>query len=174
MNWRTDKPTANVIVAFIGRAYPRVLVRDKRYNTVVLYNDTYGVQFTEDEIEKWADLEEEKRCKTNIDREEQISQVADILFYNTETRQLSVEKCYELAEKIVTKRGVNLREDETVTDRNELEEEIDNYIGNHFSEAPDGVLLSDASRMELAITDVAPMARHFAKWGAEHLKKIEK
>ena len=34
-------------------------------------------------------------------REEQISAIADILFYNTATGELTVEKCYELAEKIV-------------------------------------------------------------------------
>lgn len=117
MKWRTDKPTADVIVAYLkgdNYTYPFVLHK---------VNDAYysgSVKFYDVEIKKWADLEEEKIDKkiplTNIDRKEQISQVADILFYNTETGQLSIEKCYELAEKIVTKRGVNLREDETVTD----------------------------------------------------------
>ncbi len=53
----------------------------------------------------------------------------------------------------------------------DLEKEIDDYIGNHFSEAHDGVLLSDASRMELAITDIAPMARHFYELGLNTRKE---
>ena len=42
-----------------------------------------------------------------------------------------------------------------------LEKEIDSYIATHFSEAYDGTLLSDATKAELSITDVAPMARYF-------------
>lgn len=53
----------------------------------------------------------------------------------------------------------------------DLEEEIDDYIGSHFSEVHDGVLLSDASRMELAITDIAPMARHFYELGLNARKE---
>lgn len=43
----------------------------------------------------------------------------------------------------------------------DLEKEIDDYIADNFSEAHDGVLLSDASGTELMITDISLMARHF-------------
>lgn len=53
----------------------------------------------------------------------------------------------------------------------DLEKEIDNYVADNFSEAHDGVLLSDASGMELAITDIAPMARHFYELGLNARKE---
>lgn len=56
----------------------------------------------------------------------------------------------------------------------DLEKEMDNYIGSHFSEAHDGVLLSDASGMELTITDIAPIARHFYELGLKARKEEKK
>lgn len=96
-------------------------------------------------------------------REEQISQVADILFCNTETGQLSIEKCYELAEKIVTKEGANLKEGETVTDWQELGEEVVSICKKYG--------ITEHLDAELGPLDIKNIARHFAKWGAEHLKK---
>lgn len=55
----------------------------------------------------------------------------------------------------------------------DLEKEIDNYIGSHFSEAHDCVLLSDSSGMELTTTDIAPMARHFYELGRLNARKEE-
>ena len=100
-------------------------------------------------------------------REEQISQVADILFCNTETGQLSIEKCYELAEKIVTERGTNSREDETVTNCNQLEDEIDSEWAK-CKPIDEGMGLESATIVNEQFYDIA---RHFANWGAEHLKK---
>lgn len=53
-----------------------------------------------------------------------------------------------------------------------LEKEIDSYIATHFSEAYDGVLLSDATSTELAITDVAPMARYFYSLALQDVREI--
>ena len=47
----------------------------------------------------------------------------------------------------------------------DLEKEIDDYTNSNFSECYDGVLLSDASSMELTLLDVAPMARYFFELG---------
>lgn len=103
MKWRTDTPTANVIVALIsdGGGYDVLYKRDdgeyvNRYDEL-----PYSI------IEKWADLEE----------------------------------------------------DETVTDCNELETEIERYI------AP---IHADEIKYE-PFTSIEECARHFAKWGAEHL-----
>ena len=40
-------------------------------------------------------------------KEEQVQIIADVLFDNTSTEQLSVEKCYELADKIVERLNVS-------------------------------------------------------------------
>lgn len=53
----------------------------------------------------------------------------------------------------------------------DLEKEIDDYIAFNFSEAADGILLSDANGTELQITDVSQIARHFYKLGLNARKK---
>lgn len=53
----------------------------------------------------------------------------------------------------------------------DLEKEIDNYIADNFSEAHDGVLLSDASGTELMITDISLIARHFYELGLNARKE---
>ena len=53
----------------------------------------------------------------------------------------------------------------------DLEKEIDDYIASNFSEAADGILLSDANRTELQITDVSQIARHFYELGLNARKK---
>jgi len=52
-----------------------------------------------------------------------------------------------------------------------LEKEIDSYIAMHFSEAYDGTLLSDATKAELSITDVAPMARYFYNLALQEIRQ---
>lgn len=110
MNWRTDKPTAKLIVAEIGFG------KSAEYYDVLsrlgsgAYIGKNGVEpFSH--ILRWADLEE----------------------------------------------------DETVTDCNELEEEIQRELeklGGGYGGWNDGF------RDE----DLKDFARYFAKWGAEHLK----
>lgn len=117
MNWRTDKPTADVIVAnHTDSGIYDILHRiDGKY---YLYTMFGAKEIPIDEIKKWADLEE----------------------------------------------------DETVTDCNELEEEIDcviNDLEGFVIKSPDGELVTHTTTIEC----LKNFARHFAKWGAEHLKK---
>lgn len=107
MNWRTDTPTADIIVVFLkGSCYPQVLEYDKEKQCYLEeHNSPVNIQ----DIEKWADLEEE----------------------------------------------------ETVTDCNELlEDEINKYINTTWSGGE-----------KVCKKHIEVIARHFAKWGAEHLKK---
>lgn len=113
MKWRTDKPTADIIVVFLkGSCYPQVLEYDKEKQCYLEeHNSPVNIQ----DIAKWADLEEE----------------------------------------------------ETVTDCNELEEEVKKYINDNWEydhpneNAP--LYLYDFSDK-----DLLDAARHFAKWGADH------
>ena len=73
--------------------------------------------------------------------------------------------------KVFDKYAVDFNE-ETVSD--DLEEEITDYINNHFSECEDGVLLSDAHSSELQYTDVADIARHFVNWQKQQDSKLPK
>lgn len=47
----------------------------------------------------------------------------------------------------------------------DLEKEIDSYINSSFSEAHDGVLISDANSSEVTYQDMAAIARHFFELG---------
>ena len=47
----------------------------------------------------------------------------------------------------------------------DLNEEIDNYVNEHFSECDDGVLISDANSKELTLLDITPLAKHFFELG---------
>jgi hypothetical protein len=113
MKWRTDKPTAKLIIAdIIGSRYPEVLKlgSDCYYETIEHLPVDYVY------IEKWADLEE----------------------------------------------------DETVTDCNEystVEEELDAFIKS-------GKAIKEENCGTYTTTYIDPLkvARHFVKWGAEHLK----
>lgn len=101
MKWRTDKPTADIIVVFLkGSCYPQVLEYDKEKQ---FYLEEHNSPVNIQDIEKWADLEE----------------------------------------------------DETVMDCDNLEEEIKRYNRELWDRD----------------TTLSDVARYFAKWGAEHLKK---
>ena len=118
MKWRTDKPTADVIVAYVWKSPaketggPCILRLAKQ--PYEYYYDERGYMVAYGAIEKWADLEE----------------------------------------------------DEPVTDCHELEEEIEERIEFYIGEKCEGKWKWDECYN--IINDVA---RHFAKWGAEHLKK---
>lgn len=57
MNWRTDKPTAKLIVADItGSRYPEVL----KLGSDCYYGTVEHLPVNYDSIEKWADLEEDE------------------------------------------------------------------------------------------------------------------
>lgn len=119
MKWRTDKPTADVIVACVWMSpakeasNPCILrLAKKPYEH---YYDDKCFEVPYGSIEKWADLEE----------------------------------------------------DETETDCNELEEEIDRAIDDLEGVAEkdaDGVLIAHLTLIE----HLRDFARHFANWGAEH------
>lgn len=111
MKWRTDKPTANVIVAKI----------DGHYLALRKYADNY---YTDDTARNF------------------------IPYY-----------------KLV--RWADLEEDETVTDCNELEKEINNYF-KYWTE--DECTGAACHYQYVNLNDCRAIARHFAKWGAEHLK----
>lgn len=112
MNWRTDKPTADLIVAQVGYAeefYYEILTR--------LPNGEYRGEYDTQPLHhilKWADL----------------------------------------------------KEDETVTDCHQLEDEIDSEWAK-CKPVDEGMGLESAIIVNEQFDDIA---RHFAKWGAEHLK----
>lgn len=121
MKWRTDKPTADVIVAklteaftYNSAAYDCIFKETEPYEH---YRDYGGEEIPYGAIEKWADLEE----------------------------------------------------DETVTDNNSLEEEIKSYFQGYWP----GTETEEQCNTDLHFTPLAilRLAKHFAKWGAEHLKK---
>ena len=108
MKWRTDKPTANVIVAYV-----KVL---HTLGETICPHILHKTQFSE-------------------------------YYLNNLYHEVPYDR--------------NLEEDETVTDCDELEREIERYI------AP---IHADEIKYE-PFTSIEECARHFAKWGAEHLKK---
>lgn len=115
MNWRTDKPTADVIVAKLKYGGYETLYKYDLGYCFLDHEDKgeeYDVPFGD--IIKWADLEE----------------------------------------------------DETVTDCHQLEEELDAFLKS-------GKAIKEENCGTYTTTYIDPLkvARHFAKWGAEHLKR---
>lgn len=77
MNWRTDKPTADIIVVFLkGSCYPQVLEYDKEKQCYLEeHNSPVNIQ----NIEKWADLEEDETVTAHNELEEEIDCAIDDL-----------------------------------------------------------------------------------------------
>ena len=60
MKWRTDKPTAKLIVAYLkwsSESLPTVLYKTHKDGN---YFDRHGKEILDSAIEKWADLEEDE------------------------------------------------------------------------------------------------------------------
>lgn len=121
MNWRTDKPTADLIVVYLkDSCYPQVLVYDKDKQS---YYEEHGALVNMQDIVKWTPFLEEDEWTT------------------------------------CPQRG------ETVMDCDDLEEEIERYSKETLA------IKFPTTNIECIKADIKHVARHFAKWGAEHLKK---
>jgi len=101
-----------------------------------------------------------KKRNRDMTREEQISAITDILFYNTATGELTVEKCYELAEKIVNQATGSM----VIPDG--LEEEAEKYEKEHTYQRYDGGGLTPEYDATLAEAYIAG-----AKWGEKNAYK---
>ena len=124
MTWRTDKPTADVIVAKLTKDFCHSVC----YYSVLYRCDKPYVHYIEDfeeipysAIEKWADLEEDE----------------------------TVTDCHEFSALAV-------------------EQELNAFIASGKAIKED-----DCGTYKITYIDPLKVARHFAKWGAEHLKEID-
>ena len=152
MKWRTDKPTADNIVAKLTNHSYEVLHRESGY-----YFDFVEDNVPLDNIEKWADLEEDE---TSLTPEQAMSSLDEKI--------KSAKKSWEGVDADEYLDEVRGR-DETVTDCYQLEEEVKKYINDNweYGYPPENVPLC---LYVFSNKDVLDAARHFAKWGAEHLK----
>ena len=79
MKWRTDKPTADIIVVFLkGSCYPQVLEYDKEKQCYLEeHNSPVNIQ----DIKKWADLEEDETVTNCHQLEEAAEGTIDSVSY---------------------------------------------------------------------------------------------
>ena len=174
MKWRTDKPTANVIVALVRYNHDsanglQITVYDFRVLKKIaddFYLDFHSDRehIPTDRITKWADLEENEMA-TDIELiQKSWYRQGYIDGINKQEPQWILE---ELKYKENPKYGQPL---ETVTDCHHLEDEVKKYINDNweYGYPPENVPLC---LYIFSNKDVLDAARHFAKWGAEHLEK---
>lgn len=165
MKWRTDKPTADLIVAHIK--YPSISEYDILTRTSSgEYCDNYDV-IPFHYIEKWADLEEDDNGIYITYKD--ISNLEEIMNYVHYEFRNGIGKDSFGKEVIEQFKNGYLEEDETVKDCDEysaVEEELDTFIKS-------GKAIKEENCGTYTTTYIDPLkvARHFAKWGAEHLKK---
>ncbi len=181
MKWRTDKPTADLIVAYVkGYQLPMVLKRHNQH-----YVDDNWDSFEVMEIEKWADLEEDnyKTTYPNADFDKRVAEFKQQLINknaitNYEDADPFVGIYWTQLLEIMHSFGqwgldqFNYPKDETVTDYNELVDEIKNYFQGYWP----GIETAEQCNTDMHFTPLAIMrlAKHFAKWGAEHtIKELE-
>lgn len=185
MKWRTDKPTADIIVVFLkGSCYPQVLEYDKEKQCYLEeHNSPVNIQ----DIEKWADLEEDKTVTDNKERIEYLAKAVKILGelrYN-KTASIVNEVRIELKGN---KKGTDVTDfcqpihpdiakdlpevideiiygkDEAVMEHNELNDEI-HKVWKTCEPTDEGMGVEIAN---IHIEQFDSIARHFAKWGVEH------
>lgn len=157
MRWRTDKPTADVIVAQLG--YPEL------YHYEVLTRQSNGEYKGEHDthpihlILKWADLEEDESVMNCNELEEEIRRYlkeGDIGKSRLNTERYNLDIVY--VARHFAKWGMEHKEQPTI-DENELEKAariyaIDNWIAaENWEDAAYRTFIAGA------------------KWGAEHLNK---
>lgn len=170
MNWRTSKPTADKILAVlkngiwvvlnhrkIGQSYGGISYEEE-------YADEYGNEYATGFIDKWADLEEDEGAicpQKGITTEDAMAKLDEhIKAAGKSWKGVDVDKFMaEIRE-----------EDETVTDCNELEEEVKKYINDNW-ECEHSNENAPLYLYDFSDKDLLDAACHFAKWGAEHLKK---
>lgn len=150
MNWRTDKPTADVIVAKFKYGGYEILYKYDLGYCFLDHKDKgeeYDVPIRD--IIKWAELEEDE---TKITTEEAMAKLDEHIKSAAENwKGVDTDKFMDEI------RGT----DEAMTDCNELEEEIDRIWNGGLSDELEGP--------HNLFDIMARLARHFAKWGAEHL-----
>lgn len=161
LKWRTDKPTANVIVAsvvFDGE--------DATYSEYQILKRCDGEYYTDydkipyNRIVKWADLEEDETVTDIEIIQKSWYRQGYIDGINKQEPQWILE---DLKYKENPKYGQPL---ETVTDcyqYSTVEEELDAFIKS-------GKAIKEENCGSYITTYIDPLkvARHFAKWGAEH------
>lgn len=166
MKWRTDKPTADNIVAKVeGKYLTLYKFEDEYYVDDYALNESYLIPY--DVIEKWVDLEEDDNgiCITYKD----ISNLEEIMNYVHYEFRNGISKDNFGKEVIEQFKNSYLEENETVTDCHKLEEEISRYM-QHFS-VDQNLCVLNKDGSDITPADIDATARHFTKWGAEHLNK---
>lgn len=181
MKWRTDKPTADVIVAYVWKSPaketsgPCILYLAKQ--PYEYYYDNGGYMVAYGAIEKWADLEGgETETDITIAANMLLDALSKTPFNNrpiTDT-QIIVKQLLVFLNNPASynPNAINEKEDETVTDcyqYSAVEEELDAFIKS-------GKAIKEENCGNYTTTYIDPLkvARHFAKWGAEHLKNKQK
>ena len=180
MNWRTDKPTADVIVAKFNNIY-EILNRDEQGNYFLQDGFVKKVMLTSD-IEKWADLEKDETvtdCNEFAHEIDFTSKLEEELeaFYCEEmslNRQRFNQRisgkdkllpfCVMWDELLKIARhfakwGMEHRE-QPMIDEDEVDDAAYDYVMDNFGNPKESLFDFDRRCFKAG-----------AKWGAEHLKK---
>ena len=192
MNWRTDKPTADLIIAKFGNRTYEVLYKDK-YKNEYYYIDL-GQKYYQpiNNIEKWADLEEDETV-TDINEIQRKWWNKGYLEgrknAHIPARELGLPKEYDVFNKTVTDcdqlkdpitkhnaifdqciANCNPETMQKVSDEVDLENEVVDYFQGHWP----GIATPEQCNTDMHFTPLAilRLAKHFAKWGKK--KEMER